>query len=374
MVSSRFFIDTAMIHLTNICKQHGTRILFENAGLQILPYTRTGLVGPNGAGKTTIFRLITGQEEADRGEISCSKKTVIGYFSQDVGEMAGRSVLAEVMSAAGEIVDIGRQMREMETRMSEPMADEELALLLESYGNIVEIFEHRGGYDLDARAKAVLIGLGINPEDFERPVESFSGGWKMRVALAKILTINPDVLLLDEPTNHLDVESIVWLEEWLANDYKGALLMTCHDREFMNRVVGRIIEVANRTITTYSGNYDFHLQEREIRRRQLAASFRRQQEMLAKEEDFIARFAARASHAAQVQSRVKKLEKIERIELPPEQRTIRFDFPVPSRSGDDVLHLLDLGKIWQTPEGREKKVFSGLTGTVRRGRRSRWSA
>jgi len=355
-----------MIHLNNICKQHGSRILFAEASLQILPDSRTGLVGPNGAGKTTIFRLITGEEEADRGEISCAKKTVIGYFSQDVGEMSGRSVLAEVMSAAGEIVEMGAAMREMEARMSESMPDEELAVLLESYGNIVEIFEHRGGYDLDARAKAVLTGLGISPADFNRPVESFSGGWKMRVALAKILTINPDVLLLDEPTNHLDVESIVWLEEWLANDYKGALLMTCHDREFMNRTVSRIIEVANRTITTYAGNYDFYLQEREIRREQLAASFRRQQEMLAKEEEFIARFAARASHAAQVQSRIKKLEKIERIELPPEQRVIRFDFPVPPRSGDDVLHLRDLGHVWQTPEGATKSVFHGLTGTVRR--------
>ena len=355
-----------MIHLTNIFKQHGSQILFQDASLQILPNTRTGLVGPNGAGKTSIFRLITGEEEVDRGEITCAKKTVIGYFSQDVGEMAGRSVLAEVMSAAGDIVILGRQMREMEARMGEPMADEEMAVLLERYGQIVEIFEHRGGYDLDARAKAVLTGLGISPGDFERPVESFSGGWKMRVALAKILTINPEVLLLDEPTNHLDVESIVWLEEWLMGTYKGALLMTCHDREFMNRIVSRIIEVANRTITTYSGNYDFYLREREIRREQLAASFRRQQEMLAKEEEFIARFAARASHASQVQSRIKKLEKIERIELPPEQRSIRFDFPSPPRSGDDVLHLLDLGHAWQTPEGREKRVFSGLTGTVRR--------
>ncbi len=355
-----------MIHLTNIFKQHGSQILFQDASLQILPNTRTGLVGPNGAGKTSIFRLITGEEEVDRGEITCAKKTVIGYFSQDVGEMAGRSVLAEVMSAAGDIVILGRQMREMEARMGEPMADEEMAVLLERYGQIVEIFEHRGGYDLDARAKAVLTGLGISPGDFKRPVESFSGGWKMRVALAKILTINPEVLLLDEPTNHLDVESIIWLEEWLVGTYKGALLMTCHDREFMNRIVSRIIEVANRTITTYSGNYDFYLREREIRREQLAASFRRQQEMLAKEEEFIARFAARASHASQVQSRIKKLEKIERIELPPEQRSIRFDFPSPPRSGDDVLHLLDLGHAWQTPEGLKKRVFSGLTGTVRR--------
>jgi ATP-binding cassette subfamily F protein 3 len=229
-----------------------------------------------------------------------------------------------------------------------------MAELLERYGDIVEVFEHRGGYDLDARAKAVLSGLGFAPEDFERPVEHFSGGWKMRIALARILTVNPDVLLLDEPTNHLDLESIVWLEEWLASAFKGALLMTCHDRDFMNRIVTRVIEVANRGITTYSGNYDFYLQEREIRRDQLLASYRRQQEMLAKEEEFIARFAARASHAAQVQSRVKKLEKIERIEVPPEQRSIRFAFPTPPRSGDDVLHLHELGKAWRLPDGGEK--------------------
>ncbi len=355
-----------MIHLTSITRQHGSRVLFQDASLQILPGSRSGLVGANGAGKTTIFRLITGEEEADRGEISCSKKTVIGYFSQDVGEMAGSTVLAEVMSAAGEIVAMGRQMREMEARMAEPMAEDEMAELLERYGDIVEIFEHRGGYDLDARAKAVLSGLGFSPEDFDRPVELFSGGWKMRIALAKILTINPDVLLLDEPTNHLDLESILWLEEWLAGEFKGALLMTCHDRDFMNRIVTRTIEVAGGGITTYSGNYDFYLQERELRREQLLASHRRQQEMLAKEEEFIARFAARASHAAQVQSRIKKLEKIERIELPTEQRAIRFTFPAPPRSGDDVLHLKDLGKIWQLPGGGEKPVFSGLTGTVRR--------
>ena len=355
-----------MIHLTSISKQHGTQVLFHDASLQILPGSRTGLVGPNGAGKTTIFRLIVGEEEADRGEISCARKTVIGYFSQDVGEMAGRSVLAEVMSAAGEIVAMGEQMRAMEAQMAEPMDDAEMADLLARYGDIVEVFEHRGGYDLDARAKAVLSGLGFAPEDFERPVEHFSGGWKMRIALARILTVYPDVLLLDEPTNHLDLESIVWLEEWLASDFKGALLMTCHDRDFMNRIVTRIIEVANRGITTYSGNYDFYLQEREIRRDQLLASYRRQQEMLAKEEEFIARFAARASHAAQVQSRVKKLEKIERIELPPEQRSIRFEFPTPPRSGDDVLHFRELGKVWRLPDGGEKPVFSGLTGTIRR--------
>jgi len=355
-----------MIHLSNIRKQHGSQVVFSGASLQILPQTRTGLVGPNGAGKTSIFRLITGEEEADKGEISCSKKTVIGYFSQDVGEMSGCSVLEEVMSAAGDIVQLGVQMREMEAQMSEPMDNDALTDLLERYGTITEIFEHRGGYDLDARAKAVLSGLGFADSDFSLPVETYSGGWKMRIALAKILTINPDVLLLDEPTNHLDIESILWLEEWLSSSYKGALLMTCHDRDFMNRIVSRIIEIANGQATTYNGNYDFYLQEREIRREQLLASYRRQQEMLAKEEEFIAKFGARASHAAQVQSRVKKLEKIERIEIPPEQRVMRFDFPVPPRSGDDVLHLQNLGKIWTTVTGEPRPVFHGLSGTIRR--------
>ncbi len=355
-----------MIHLTNIHKQYGTHILFRNASLQILPSTRTGLVGPNGAGKTSVFRLITGEEEPDKGEISCSKNTCIGYFSQDVGEMSGRSVLEEVMSAAGEIVELGKQMQEMEAQMSLPMEDEALATLLESYGNIVDIFEHRGGYDLEARAKAVLSGLGFPEGNLSSPVESYSGGWKMRIALAKILTINPDVLLLDEPTNHLDIESILWLEEWLVNDYKGALLMTCHDRDFMNRIVSRIIEIANCTATTYNGKYDFYLQEREIRRKQLLASYRRQQEMLAKEEDFIAKFAARVSHAAQVQSRIKKLEKIERIELPPEQRVMKFSFPTPPRSGEDVLHLEKLGKEYYSDNGQIQPVLSGLSGTIRR--------
>ncbi|MDO3378936.1 ABC-F family ATP-binding cassette domain-containing protein [Geoalkalibacter halelectricus] len=356
-----------MIHLTNISKQHGNQVLFQSASFQILPGSRSGLVGPNGAGKTTIFRLITGEEQPDAGEISCAKKTVIGYFSQDVGEMKGRSALAEVMAASEKTMALGAEIQAMEAAMCEPMSDEALADLLARYGDAQEEFEHRGGYDLESRAQAVLTGLGIGPDAYERPVESFSGGWKMRIALARILTLNPDVLLLDEPTNHLDVESIIWLESWLSTEFKGALLMTSHDREFMNRIVSRIIEVANRTVTTYSGNYDFYLREREIRREQLLASYQRQQEMLANEEEFIARFAARASHAAQVQSRVKKLEKIERIELPPEQRSIRFAFAEPPRSGDDVVKIDTLGKVWALPEGGEKPVFSGVSGLIRRG-------
>ncbi len=355
-----------MVHLSNISKQHGSQVLFRDASFQILPGSRTGLVGPNGAGKTTIFRIITGEEEPDSGEITCAKRTTIGYFSQDVGEMSGRSALEEVMAGSAETMRLAGELKEMEAAMCEPQSDDEMAALLERYGVAQEEFEHRGGYDLDTRAQTVLTGLGIGPDRFNHPVESFSGGWKMRIALAKILTLKPDVLLLDEPTNHLDVESIVWLEEWLADTFDGALLMTSHDRDFMNRIVTRIVEVANKTVTTYGGNYDFYEKEREIRREQLLASHKRQQEMLAKEEEFIARFAARASHAAQVQSRVKKLEKIERIEIPAEERVVRFAFNEPPRSGDDVAVMDNLAKEWPLPDGGVKPVFSGVSGIIRR--------
>lgn len=355
-----------MIHLSNITKQHGSQVLFREASFQILPGTRTGLVGPNGAGKTTLFRIITGEEEVDAGEMTLSKKTTIGYFSQDIDDMRGRSALQEVMAVSAETVRLAAELKQMEEQMGLPMSDDDMASLLERYGSAMEEFEHRGGYDLDSRAQEVLTGLGIGPDRFHNPVESFSGGWRMRVALAGILTLQPDVLLLDEPTNHLDVESIIWLEEWLANEFKGALLMTSHDRDFMNRVVTRVIEVANKTVTTYGGNYDFYEKERDIRREQLIASHKRQQEMLAKEEEFIARFAARASHAAQVQSRVKKIEKIERIEIPPEERVVRFEFAAPPRSGDDVVVMDGLGKSWEQPDGSLQPIFSGVTGIVKR--------
>ncbi|MDK9716810.1 MAG: ATP-binding cassette domain-containing protein [Trichlorobacter sp.] len=355
-----------MVHLSNITKQHGSQVLFRDASFQILPGSRTGLVGPNGAGKTTIFRIITGEEEPDIGDMTCAKRTTIGYFSQDVGDMSGRSALEEVMAGSAETMRLAGELKEMEAAMCEPQSDDEMAALLERYGVAQEEFEHRGGYDLDTRAQTVLTGLGIGPDRFNHPVESFSGGWKMRIALAKILTLKPDVLLLDEPTNHLDVESIVWLEEWLADTFDGALLMTSHDRDFMNRIVTRIVEVANKTVTTYGGNYDFYEKEREIRHEQLLASHKRQQDMLAKEEDFIARFAARASHAAQVQSRVKKIEKIERIEIPAEERTVRFAFNEPPRSGDDVVVMDGLAKEWPLPDGDVKPVFSGVSGIIKR--------
>jgi ATP-binding cassette subfamily F protein 3 len=359
-----------MIHLTNVTKQYGSHILYQNASFQVRSGDKIGLVGPNGAGKSTIFRIIVGEEGIDSGNVNIADRVVIGYFSQDVAEMKGRSALEEVMAGAGKISSLAKELHALEKKLEDaainPIDDDEMMKLVEQYGEVQLDFEAKGGYDLESRAQAILTGLRIGPDDYNRPVETFSGGWKMRIELAKILALNPDILLMDEPTNHLDLESIIWLEEWLMN-FKGALVMTSHDREFMNRITHRIVEVANKTITTYSGNYDFYLREREIRKEQLLAAHQKQNDMLAKEEEFIARFAARASHAAQVQSRVKKLEKIDRIEIPAEDRVMNFDFPVSPRSGNDVVKIQNLAKVWKREgSGDEKKVFSGVSGQVQR--------
>jgi ATP-binding cassette subfamily F protein 3 len=355
-----------MIHFTDVSKNFGNQVLYKNASLQINAGDKIGLVGPNGAGKSTIFRIIVGEEGIDSGSFSRPDRLRIGYFSQDVGEMKGRSVLSEVLTAGGDIENIQSRIQQIETELSDPDLDEvRMTKILEEYGELQSQFERMGGYNIESRAKEILTGLGIAPEDHLRPVESFSGGWKMRVALAKILLQEPDLLLMDEPTNHLDVESIIWLENWLM-EFKGALVMTSHDRDFLNRLVSKIIEVSNKLVTTYTGNYDFYERERVVRIEQLKAAHSRQQDMLAKEEEFIARFAARASHAAQVQSRVKKLDKIDRIEIPPEESTIHFEFPVPPRGGDEVAKFTDLGKIWNKENGTEKVVFNGASGLVRR--------
>ncbi len=358
-----------MIHLTRITKQYGDQILYSNGSFQINREDRIGLVGPNGAGKSTIFRVITKAEGVDSGSVRVADKTVIGYFSQEVGEMKGCSALEYVKAGAGKVSQLAATLADLEKKLEDagvnPVSDGAMNALLEKYGEAQLDFEQLGGYDLDTRAKEVLTGLGIGPDDYDKQVETFSGGWKMRIALAQILTLNPDVLLMDEPTNHLDMESIIWLEEWLKN-FKGAIVMTSHDREFMNRLVNRIVEIANKQITSYTGDYDFYEREREIRRQQLQASFEKQNALLAKEEEFIARFAARASHAAQVQSRVKKLDKIDRIEIPPEEKVMHFTFAVPPRSGNDVVTFTNLGKIWKQDNGKDKQVLSGLTGTITR--------
>lgn len=354
-----------MLGATQISKYHGGRTLFKETSFQALAGDRIGLVGPNGAGKTTILRILAGEELPDSGQVVRSTDLVLGYFSQDVGEMQGRTVLEETMAGVANLAMLQQKIAEMENRLATPMSDDEMTAVLEAYGEAQAQFEARGGYDLEGRAQEILGGLGFSPQDFTRSVEQFSGGWKMRIALAKILLLKPDALLMDEPTNHLDLESIMWLEEWLRL-YKGILILTSHDRTFMNRVVSKIFEIAHGEVNTYAGNYEFYLREREIRREQLVAAFRRQQEMLAKEEDFIAKFAARASHAAQVQSRVKKLDKIERIEIPPEDKLVKFQFNKPPRSGEDVAKITDISKTYFSGDGHFKKVFSGLNAHIQR--------
>ena len=354
-----------MIHVSGVTKQYGSKVLYKNGSFQINPGEKIGLVGPNGAGKTTIFRILTGEEGVDEGTVTRPDRLTIGYFSQNIEDMRGRSALEEVKAANPRVPVIQKRLQELEAMLSEPMDDDLMQKVLEEYGELQAQFERLGGYDLDSRAAEILTGLGIGPDAFNQPSESFSGGWKMRIALAKILLLNPDVLLMDEPTNHLDLESIVWLEEWLRQ-FQGSLFMTSHDREFMNRLVTKIVEVAFKQITVYTGNYDFYIREREIRMDQLIASAKRQEDMLAKEKEFIARFAARASHAAQVQSRVKKLEKIDIIEIPVEEKTMAFEWPEPPRGGDEVLRVESLGKTYQNHDGQPKLVFQGATALIKR--------
>ncbi len=354
-----------MINLSSIHLSYGDHCIIDQGEFLIKSGDKIGLVGPNGAGKTSLFRLISGQEKPDEGTVSVDPGTVIGYFSQDVGEMSGKSVLEEVIAGAGKVWLIGQKLAALEDRMAGHGGDSLSQTEMEHYGEIQTEYMNLDGYDLENRAETILSGLGFATERQKLPVENFSGGWKMRIALAKILVLQPDVLLMDEPTNHLDLESIVWLEAWLKS-YKGELVMTSHDREFMTRLCSKTIEVAAGTITTYTGDYDFYLTERVLRRDQQVASFKRQQAMLAKEEQFIARFGARASHAAQVQSRVKTIEKIERIELPTYPKALKIQFAACKRSGDQVLVMEDLSKAWLNPDGSMHQVFRGLTGTVNR--------
>jgi len=360
-----------MVNLTNIKVAYGSRILFKNAGFLIRPGDKIGLVGPNGSGKTTVFRLIASEESPDEGTVTVDPGIVVGYFSQDVGEMSGHSVLNEVLTGAGRVFEANIEMTEMEHLMSDQeamskMDDSDMEKFMDHYGEVQSEFQNLGGYELEDNAKAILDGLGIPEQRQNQRVETFSGGWKMRIALARILVLNPNVLLIDEPTNHLDIETIIWLEEWLKS-FKGAVMMTSHDRDFMTRLCSRTIEVAGETITTYSGDYDFYLQESKIRREQLIAGQRRQQAMLAKEEEFIARFAARASHAAQVQSRVKMLEKVERIIVPPDPKKIKLKLNPITRGGDLVVTMNNLAKEWPLNDGTTHPVFSGISGIIERG-------
>lgn len=353
-----------MIRLDSIGKQNGKQIVFIEASATLLKGEKIGLVGPNGAGKTTLFRLITGEEGPDEGQVSVDRGITIGYFSQDVGEMSGQSVLAAVMDGAGPVSTIAAELRELEAAMVDPDRIDEMDAIIERYGEVQGRFEELDGYSLEGRAAEVLAGLGFSQEMIDGDVGKLSGGWKMRVALARILLMRPDVMLLDEPSNHLDIESLIWLEAFLKN-FDGALMMTSHDRAFMNRIVNKVVEIDAGALTSYSGDYEFYAQQRALADKQQQAQFERQQAMLAKEIAFIERFKARASHAAQVQSRVKKLDKIERVEPPRRRQTVAFEFQPAPRSGEDVVSLKGVHKSYGA-----RRIYEGLDFHVRR--RERW--
>ncbi|QOZ09958.1 ABC-F family ATP-binding cassette domain-containing protein [Bradyrhizobium sp. CCBAU 51765] len=353
-----------MIRLDNVSKQAGHQILFIEASAALNKGEKIGLVGPNGAGKTTLFRMIAGEELPDEGQVSTDRGITIGYFNQDVGEMSGRSAVAEVMDGAGPVSEVAAELRELEAAMADPEKADQMDEIIARYGEVQHRFEELDGYALDGRAREALSGLGFSQEMMDGDVGKLSGGWKMRVALARILLMRPDVMLLDEPSNHLDLESLIWLEKFL-HDYEGTLLMTSHDREFINRVISKVIEIDSGSLTTYTGNYEFYEQQRAQNEKQQQAQFERQQAMLAKEIKFIERFKARASHAAQVQSRVKKLDKIERVEPPRRRQSVAFDFLPAPRSGEDVVALKNVHKGYGS-----KRIYDGLDFMIRR--RERW--
>src|SRR5579871_727331 len=353
-----------MIRLDTISKQNGHQILFIDASMAIQKGEKVGLVGPNGAGKTTIFRMIAGQEPPDDGVVLIDAGMTIGYFSQDVGEMSGQSAVAAVMDGAGPVSALATELAALEAAMVDPEQADNMDALVTRYGEVQGRYEELDGYALEDRAREVLAGLSFSAERMDGDVGLLSGGWKMRVALARILLMQPDGMLLDEPSNHLDLESLIWLEDFLKR-YDGALLMTSHDRAFMNRIVGKIVEIDGGSLITYAGNYDFYEQQRALSEKQRQAQFERQQAMLAKEIAFIERFKARASHAAQVQSRVKKLDKIERVELPRRRQFIKFEFRTPPRSGDDVVSFKNVHKAYGS-----HTIYAGLDFHLRR--KERW--
>jgi ATPase subunit of ABC transporter with duplicated ATPase domains len=352
-----------MIALSDVCKQYGRRVLFVDASFQLNPGEKVGLVGPNGSGKTTVFRMIAGEEEPDAGSVSVPKRTTVGYFRQDVEAMSGRTVLDEAIAGSGRLGDLHHELASLERSMGEPEPPGGLDATLARFGEVQQEYQERGGYELEARAREVLYGLGLADERIDGDVGHLSPGWKMRVAMAKVLLGSPDVLLMDEPTNHLDIESILWLERFLK-ETRSSLLLTCHDKDFMNRVADRIVEIDGGEMISYSGSWDFYVAERALRERERQAAFARQQAMLQKEQRFIERFAAHAAKAAQVQSRVKKLEKIETIELPRRRKLLSFDFRTPPRSGDDVAMLASVVKRYGA-----RTVHDGLDLTIRRGER-----
>ncbi len=350
-----------MITLNQIQKQFGSRVLFRDCSLQIGARDRIGLIGPNGSGKTTLFRMILGEEPIDGGEILIAKGVRMGYLPQEVITFRGNTVLGEVLKGASQITSLQDKMKILEEELSAIGAPEVQEKLAKEYGKLHEHYTVLGGYGLEAEAKQILHGLGFRERDLNRKTDELSGGWLMRIALSKILLQSPDLLLLDEPTNHLDLESLIWLEHFLTN-YPGAMVIVSHDRVFLNHLVDQIAEIDGEKIDLYHGNYDHYLKEKENRKEILEATYKTQQRKIEQTEKFIERFRAKNTKSSQVQSRIKMLEKIERIELPRERKEIRFEFPAPKRSGHRVIEVKNLHKRYG-----ETVVYQGIDLTLFRG-------
>lgn len=346
-----------ILQLEHITKSFGSRTLFSDVTFKLEEHDRLALVGPNGAGKTTLLNIITGHEDADSGRVLFAKGAKVGYLEQEAIEMGDNPIFEEVLSAQHEIMWQEQKVRSLELSLGDNPSEQQLS----AYGRARDVYESMGGYELESRVRAVLFGLGFGEEDMERHTTDFSGGWQMRIALAKLLTRNPEVLLLDEPTNHLDLESVRWLEGFLRS-YPGSVIVVSHDRAFLDNMVDRVAEIDLGHVQLYKGNYSAYLQQREERIQLLREQAAKQAEEIAHMEAFIERFRYKATKAKQVQDRVRKLEKMERIQVPPEKKSVHFNFQQPPRTGDLVVEVKDLHKSFG-----EKVIYDGLDLSLYRG-------
>src|SRR5438552_2102631 len=353
-----------MIQLNSAGKRYGNKLLFEGADLLITAQDRVGLVGANGTGKTTFLKILAGLESLDYGSASVAKGIDIGYLPQDGLALSGRTVFAECMSVFSRLQAIEKELEQLTSGMAEvDHTSAEYEQIADRYHHIEHEFRVHDGYAIEAQVGTVLAGLGFGPEDWYRQTEEFSGGWQMRIALAKLLLQKPNLLLLDEPTNHLDLESRNWLEEYLSN-YPFAFVLISHDRYFLDVTVNRIVEIWNKKIWTYSGNYEKYISQKDQRKEQLEAAYKNQRERIEQLEVFINRFRYQATKAKQVQSRIKELEKTEKIELPEEEKTIHFSFPQPKPSGRLVAEFSGVAKSYHKPCGSDRNVRATPAGTT----------
>ncbi|MEO6694665.1 MAG: ribosomal protection-like ABC-F family protein [Ignavibacteria bacterium] len=353
-----------MISLNNISMRFGAKVLFDEVSLRVAGKDRVSLVGSNGAGKSTLLKIIAGINKPDEGEVAISKHTTVGYLPQEGIDYTGKTLYEEIYSSAGDINAIQDEMHQIEKEMeeSEDTMSDEFMDLINEYGELQERFQMLEGFKIKSKIEKILIGLGFYEKDFDRQTSEFSGGWQMRIALAKLLLSNPSILLLDEPTNHLDIESLIWVENYLKN-YQGAIVLVSHDRSFLDNISERTVEISLGNVTEYSGNYSFYIKERELRKELLENQYNNQQNYLRQQEKFIERFRYKATKSRQVQSRIKLLDKLDLVELEDEESTVNFNFPPATHSGKISLEIEDIVKSY---DGKYN-VLEGIDLIISRG-------